>query len=118
MSTDASPYDFHLKTGDTSPAIEWQLTDDEGAAIDLTNVPSVSFVMMAPGEDTPTVDAAAQIATAVDGIVRYEWGAADTDTPGSYDAEFEITHPDGSYETFPDTGYISIRIARDLGGTA
>jgi len=47
-------------------------------------------------------------------LVRYNWIAADTDTIGSYQAEFEVTYADASIETFPNDGYIRVEIIDDI----
>ena len=60
------------------------------------------------------VDAAATIVTAAAGLVRYSWNSGDTDTAGSYQAEFEMTYGDGSIETFPNSSNIQIDIMADL----
>jgi len=52
--------------------------------------------------------------TALEGLVRYNWTAADTDTVGSYQAEFEVTYADASIETFPNDGYIRVEIIDDI----
>ena len=60
------------------------------------------------------IDAAATIVTAAAGLVRYSWASGDTDTAGSYQAEFEVTYADGSIETFPNSSNIKIDIMEDL----
>ena len=47
--------------------------------------------------------------------VKYEWQPGDTDTEGFYDAEFEVTYSDGTVETFPNRGFITVIISPDLG---
>ena len=47
-------------------------------------------------------------------IVQYNWVAADSNTIGTYTAEFEVTYPDTTVETFPNNGYIRIEITDDI----
>jgi hypothetical protein len=82
-------------------------------AVDITEA-SVRFHMRPIGSTTVTVDQPANIVTALEGIVRYDWQAADTATIGSYQAEFEITYADASIETFPNDGYIRVNITGDI----
>ena len=42
---------------------------------------------------------AAAVGVAVDGTVKYEWQAADTDTAGEFDGEFEVTFGGGGIQT-------------------
>lgn len=104
---------FNIKQNDTSPAIVATLQDANGTAIDLTGA-SVRFHMRAIGSNQTTVDAAATVVTPLSGIVRYAWDAADTDTVGSYQAEFEVTYADASVETFPNDGHIRVEITDDI----
>lgn len=104
---------FNIKQNDTGPAMLATLQDANGNAINLTGA-SVRFHMRSVGGGNPIVDAAATVVTAASGIVRYNWAAADTDTIGTYQAEFEVTYADASIESFPNDGYIAVQIVDDI----
>ena len=104
---------FYIKRNDTSPSMLATLQDASGNAIDITAA-SVRFHLRPIGSQTVTVDEAATIVTAIDGLVRYDWLAADTATIGSYQAEFEVTYADSTVETFPNDGYIRVEIIGDI----
>lgn len=104
---------FYIKQHDTSPAILATLSDATGAAIDLTDA-TIRFHMRPIGKTTVVVDAAASIVTAATGDIRYDWIGADTATIGSFQAEFEVTFPDSSIETFPNDSYVRIEIINDI----
>ena len=70
--------------------------------------------MSAISSSITKVDASASIVTPAAGTVQYDWDAADTDTIGSYQAEFEVTYVDGTIETFPNDGYVRVEIIRDI----
>lgn len=104
---------FYIKQNDTSPALLATLQDADGNAVNVTGG-SIRFHMRQIGSTAVVVDAAAVIVTGIDGIVRYDWQAADTATIGSYQAEFEVTYNDASIETFPNDGYIRVQIIDDV----
>jgi hypothetical protein len=56
----------------------------------------------------------AVITSAAAGEVTYNWGTADTDTAGAYEAEIEVLWNDGKAETFPNNGYWEITITDDI----
>ena len=105
---------FYIKQNDTVPSIRATLQNGNGDPIDLINA-TVRFHMRAIGASNTTVDADATILNAASGIVQYNWTADDTDTIGSYQAEFEVTYPDATVETFPNNGYIRVEIIDDIG---
>lgn len=92
---------FKLKTGDTSPAIKRQLTDNSGNPVDLTGA-SVKFGMWNIIDESIKIDASGTITDASNGKVKYEWQSGDTDTEARYEAEFEVTYSDSGTETFPN----------------
>jgi hypothetical protein len=104
---------FYVKQNDTSPAMLATLQDADGNAVNLTAA-SVRFHMRPVGGGQVVVDAAASVVTPLEGLVRYNWIADDTDTIGSYQAEFEVTYADASIETFPNDGYIRVEIIDDI----
>ena len=102
---------FYIKQNDTSPSLRATLQDANGNPVDVTGA-SVQFHMRSSG--SVIVDAVASIVTPASGIVEYSWAPADTATVGSYQAEFEVTYASGAVETFPNTGYIRVRIRDDI----
>jgi hypothetical protein len=104
--------DFTIKAHDRRPSIQATLST-AGTAVDLTTAVSVKFIM-ANASNTVVVNTTAVIVTASQGVVRYDWGATDTATPGNYTAEWEVTWSAGIKQTFPTAAYHSIAIIADL----
>lgn len=105
---------FVLKQNDTSPQIQATLKDSDNAVIDLSGA-TVRFHMKAYGATSTKVDAAATIVgDAVNGVVKYVWQSGDTDTVGTYNAEFEVTYGDGNIETFPNDKNLTIVVKAEL----
>lgn len=100
-----------LKRNDRQPPIEASLEQAAGTPINLTGA-SVKFIMR--NEATVKVNATATIIDANRGVVKYEWGLTDTDTAGTYQAEFEITFADGRKLTVPNDEYIVVVVLEDL----
>lgn len=111
--------DFYIKTNDTSPHLEATLVDGDDVGIDLTNA-TVRFRMRAQAADSLSIDSRATIVTASEGLVRYSWSESETSEPGYFLGEFGVDF-DGATgdafnadETYPNDGYISIRISETL----
>lgn len=106
--------DYFLKKGDLEPAFTRTLESVDGEAVDLTGA-TVVFLMTKRGESSPTIEAEAEIEDPeTAGEVTYVWAEGDTDAPGDYDAEFQVTFADGRPQTFPNADYLHVRIMRDL----
>jgi hypothetical protein len=105
--------DYTVKQGDTLPPLRGSLYDADGTLVDLAGA-TVTFTMGAqPG--TPTVAAAATIVDAANGVVEYNWVAADTAIAGNFFGEFQVVFANGSIETFPNDTYIAILVKAELG---
>lgn len=105
---------FAIKRNDRREPIERTLKGSNGLAVDLTGA-TVKFLMRLHGSAVLKVNAAATVVSAVGGQVRYSWTAADTDTAGVYDAEFEVTFSDTTKQTFPNAEPIAVMVYEDLG---
>jgi hypothetical protein len=110
-----SSHDFYIKQGDTSPALEAVLVDEDGDPVDLTGS-TCRFRMMQYGRDELAIDNGVELIDPEAGEVAYQWTAADTETPGDFRGEFAVDH-DGETgdsfdadETFPNVEYLSIKI--------
>lgn len=83
---------IQLKKNDRLPLARAELTDANGAALDLTGA-TVTFKMRRWGTETLKIaSASATVIDAPGGVVQYSWAAGDTDTPGTYDGEFVVTY--------------------------
>jgi hypothetical protein len=107
--------DFYIKKDDQLPEIRATLLDADGNAVNLTGA-SVKFIMADKATGTVKVDAAGVVETPASGIVHYAWAEADTDTAGTFKAEWEVEYGDGRLETFPNSTFLEIKITEDLGG--
>ena len=106
---------FNIKQNDTSPAILFALTP---TSVNLTGA-DAQFRMRPIGQTTWTLTEDAVVATAtVTPTLRYDWDAADTATPGFYEAEFIVTYSDNTVETFPNSEFITVNIVGDETGTS
>ncbi|MCF1707871.1 hypothetical protein L0V05_03465 [Tabrizicola sp. J26] len=97
---------FYIKRGDTSPALRFALEP----AVGLVGA-SVQFQMRLRGGAT-IIDAPCNVLDA--SVVEYNWAASDTADDGVYEAEFRVTYADGAIETFPNNGFLTVRIAEDI----
>jgi hypothetical protein len=102
--------DFTIKANDRLPAIQATLSAD------LTTATGVKFIMKTATGSTIKVNSTAIIVTPASGVVRYDWLAVDTDTPGKYLAEWEVTWTGGKKQTFPTLTFHAIDVLADLDG--
>jgi 5-hydroxyisourate hydrolase-like protein (transthyretin family) len=104
---------FYIKQGDTSPSIETILESADGTVIiDLTSA-NVNFRMKHAQQDV-SVSGACTIVDEDGGRVRYDWLAGDTAVSGWYRAQFEVTYVDEKFETFPNDGFLWIKVDEDI----
>lgn len=109
---------FYIKQGDTSPAIEYQLQDGDGNAIDLTGYNDVEFHFKKRGVDSVKVNdntaGNVTVTNASDGKVKYEWKTNDTSESGDHIAEWQVEYSDGTQETFPNRRNIDVQVEEQI----
>ncbi len=103
-----------IKQNDTAPAFSATLLDSAGNAVNLSGATGL-FLLKHTRTRELKVSSAIVIVSAVAGTVRYDWVTGDTDTPGDYDAEVQITFSDTTIETFPNGDYHRLIVLKDLG---
>lgn len=110
--------DFFIKQDDRLPEFGCILSDADEQVVNLSGA-TIMFIMRPRGgdpDDDPKVEASASVVSAPAGSVKYAWATGDTDTAGSYNAEWEVTFADGRSETFPNNSNLVVKITADLGG--
>lgn len=105
---------FKIKRGKTSPSVQFRLFDmDSFLPVNLTGA-QIKFFMEGPQDraDVKRIEGEGEVVVnPLTGIGKYEWHPGETDIPGSYRADFEITLSDGARVRVPESGaYIEVEI--------
>lgn len=109
---------FFMKRGDTASAIASTLEDGNQNPVDIQGA-NIRFKMQPIAGGPLAIDDDAlntQNGDGTDGTmgqVQYEWPGAAGDA-GLYMAEWEVTYAGGAVQSFPNGGYLFIRISEDL----
>lgn len=110
--------DFYIKQGDTAPAFSGVVVDDLGAAVNIAGA-ELRLTLAPVNGGAPVVEGVtvtnAQDAGGATGAWSYAWLAGDTATPGYFRAELEVTFDSGAVETFPNDGYLTVKVTPRLG---
>jgi len=98
---------------DLLPSLSITCSYSDGTAVDLSTATSPKFYMRSAHDPTAAakVNATATIADGPAGVLSYSWSAGDTDTAGTYQAEFEV-QIGGRKLTFPNGTQIMKVIVR------
>lgn len=109
---------FYIKEGDTSPAIEHELQDDDGNSVDITGYQEVEFHFKKENVDEVKVNedtsGGVEVTDAANGKVKYEWRDGATNEVGDHEAEWQVTYADGTIETFPNRRNIDISVEEQI----
>lgn len=98
-----------LRRGDTRPPLTAQLVQPDGTPMPLAGA-TVTFRMRNSVTREEVVSAAATIVSPGEGLVRYDWQAADTAEAGDYEARFVVDDGSGGLTSFPNYSLHPVRI--------
>ena len=105
---------FYIKQNDTRPELDVFLRDDKDRSINVTGA-TVKFNMRNSADTTVKIDTGSvTTVSSTAGRVKYSFTAANTDTAGNFEGEFQVTFVGGQVETFPNDGYIKVIITDDV----
>lgn len=93
--------------------MDYVVLDEDGVPINLTGS-TVTFYMQDLNGNEKITAGSVSLIDAPNGLVRYQWLAADSDTSGFYIAEFVVTFGGGTKRTSPDPGYITVIISPSI----
>lgn len=108
---------FTIKQYNTAPALEATLVDYLGVPVPLTGC-TVQFAMRSRDNQNLVISGVASVVDAPTGKVSYQWGVSDTNTSGSYYAEFVVTYANGRKESFPNGDYIEVHVVKSAANPA
>jgi len=104
---------FTIKRNDLSRSLKYYLRANP--ASNFTGA-TVVFNMKTKDKAVKIARGTASLGNDADGdFATYDWQTGDTDTKGSYEAEFEVILSSGKPETYPNDDHIDVLITEDLG---
>mgnify|MGYP000137753379 CR=1 FL=1 len=108
---------FTIKRGDTAPKIKFTLRTKRGR-VDIRGYRDIHFFMRDVENEevivADNIDGNIDVTNAEFGEVEYQWRDEDTDEIGNFEAEIEVEFGDGEVETFPNDGFVDIKIVEDI----
>ncbi len=105
---------FYIKQGDTSPGLQYLLTDAGGNPIALSGATVTFWMSAVPHTDPLVAGGAVDVIDPATGFVEYVWQAGDTANAGRFKGEFRITFANGKKISAPNHGYMDIFIESEL----
>jgi hypothetical protein len=98
-----------IKQGDLFPPIDEIVKDENNVVVDVTGA-TIKFSMRKARDPTSIKIAliAGSVINGPLGKIRYQPAGSDTDTPGTYEGEFQVTPAAGNAMRVPTDGYITV----------
>lgn len=106
---------FYIGKDDTSPSLGTTLESPDGTAKDVTGA-TIVFDMWDEDGTQVITGGSVTLDDPANGVVSFDFSAAQTATAGMYFARWTVTYVDTTVETFPNSGYDQIVISGDPTG--
>lgn len=100
------------KKNDLLPPASGTILNADNTPVNLTGC-TIKWLMR-DAQHQLKINAPATITSALTGAWSYTPVVGDTNTAGAFEAELEVAFPSGKVETFPNRGYITVRIDEDV----
>jgi hypothetical protein len=93
---------FYIKQNDTAPNLLVTLKDGSGNGVNVIGATVVFNLRDGKTKAQKINDGSCTLINGAGGTVQYVWGSGDTNTPGVWLGEFQVTYSGGGIETFPN----------------
>ena len=105
-----------IKQSDLFPPIDEIVKDENNVVVDVTGA-TIAFSMRKARDPTSIKInlAVGSVTNGPLGKIRYQMAGTDTDTPGTYQAEFRVTPAAGNPMRVPTDGYITVVVEEKVG---
>lgn len=90
--------------GDHTNTIQWTCTDENGEAINLTNVTTITLKIGRIGESSNLIEKTGTVTDAANGVAQFTFADGDLDTEGYFDANIELDYNTGAHKTLRHMG--------------
>lgn len=97
--------------GDHTNTVQWTCTDENGDAIDLTNVSTITVKIGRIGESSNLVEKTGTVTDAANGVAQFTFGSDDLSLDGYFDAHIELDYSTGAHKTLR---HMSVQILPDM----
>ena len=97
--------------GDHTNTIQWTCTDENGTAINLTNITTITVKIGRIGESSNLIEKTGTVTDAENGVAQFTFGSSDLDTEGYFDAHIELDYNSGAHKSLR---YMSVQILPDM----
>lgn len=104
---------FYIKEDDTAPTLQATLKNPDGSAVDLS-ASSVDIRVAGARGGPNVVNEDVTVAEPSEGVIQYTFSDDDLDDSGRYRVEFEVTYGTGNVETYPNKGYHTLLVGRNM----
>jgi len=104
---------YYIKEDDRSPSLQATLKNPDGRSVKLGDANVNIRVAKARGGEN-IVNSDADKVNASEGIVGYTFSDGETSEDGRYRVEFEVDYVGGATETFPNKGYHTLMVGRNM----
>ena len=105
---------FVIKRHARRPYLRLVVKDQNEDPFDFTGATSVNFYMYDSLGVVKVSSTGVLESPLTSGVLRYQWGATDTNVAGEYRAEFDVVYTGGEKLTIPVKGNLAIRVYDDL----